>query len=158
MASESTWTEILTPAELTEIDAALRVALNKSADILEVGRDDFPLPTLATRLATIEDELINGRGFVRLRGIYRGSYSQHEMEMLYWGIGQHLGTPWAQNKHGHVLGDVTDQSKAHNDPTSRGAVVTYVYDNNSNVVQTTQYDATLTTPRTGASSQRTMTS
>ena len=28
--------------------------------------------------------------------------------------------PWAQNKHGHVLGDVTDQNKAADDPTARG--------------------------------------
>ena len=42
------------------------------------------------------------------------------MELLYWGIGAHLGLPWAQNKHGHVLGDVTDQAKAPDDPTSRG--------------------------------------
>ena len=47
VASESTWTETLTPAELEEIDAALRVALNNSTDILEEGRDDFPLPKFA---------------------------------------------------------------------------------------------------------------
>ena len=42
------------------------------------------------------------------------------MEILYWGIGTHLGLPWAQNKHGHVLGDVTDQAKGIDDPTARG--------------------------------------
>jgi hypothetical protein len=42
------------------------------------------------------------------------------MEIIYWGIGMHLGFPWPQNKYGHVLGDVTDQQKAANDPTARG--------------------------------------
>jgi hypothetical protein len=42
------------------------------------------------------------------------------MEVLYWGIGTHLGLPWEQNKYGHVLGDVTDQHKATDDPTARG--------------------------------------
>ena len=42
------------------------------------------------------------------------------MELLYWGIGTHLGLPWAQNKHGHVLGDVTDQGKPVYDHTARG--------------------------------------
>ena len=46
----------------------LRHALERSDDVLELGRDDFPLPTLHDRLLGIEDELINGRGFVRLRG------------------------------------------------------------------------------------------
>ena len=88
--------------------------------MLELGRDDFPLPTLHARLLGIEEELVNGRGFVRLRGIDRRAYTQTEMEILYWGIGTHLGLPWAQNKHGHVLGDVTDQAKGIDDPTARG--------------------------------------
>lgn len=120
VADEATWTELLDDAEQAELDAALRHALARSRDVLELGRDDFPLPTLASRLARIEDELINGRGFVRLRGVERAAYTQEEMEVLYWGIGTHLGLPWAQNKHGHVLGDVTDQQKATDDPTARG--------------------------------------
>lgn len=120
LADESRWTEVLGRAELEELDAALRHALRKSDDVLEIGRDDFPLPALRHRLVAIERELIHGRGFVRLRGIERERYSQAEMEMLYWGIGMHLGTPWAQNHRGHVLGDVTDQGKAANDPTARG--------------------------------------
>ena len=120
VADEDVWTERFTDAELEELDASLRHALKRSDDVLELTKDDFPLPTLATRLADIERELIDGRGFVRLRGIDRAAYSQAEMELLYWGIGTHLGLPWAQNKHGHVLGDVTDQAKAVNDPTARG--------------------------------------
>ena len=120
MRDESTWTEFLDAAEREELDAALRHALEKSEDVLEVGRDDFPLPLLSSRLLAIERELIEGRGFVRLRGLERERYSQAEMELLYWGIGAHLGAPWPQNKHGHVLGDVTDQGKARNDPTARG--------------------------------------
>jgi hypothetical protein len=42
------------------------------------------------------------------------------MCLIYWGIGAHLGKPWAQNKYGHILGDVTDQGKAPDDPTARG--------------------------------------
>jgi hypothetical protein len=119
LADESLWSAVLTDAEIEEIDAALRHALAKSDDVLEIGRQDFPLPTLHARLAGITRDLIDGRGFVRLRGIDRGRYSQAEMEMLYWGIGMHLGAPWPQNKHGHVLGDVTDYGKSVDDPTAR---------------------------------------
>ena len=120
VADEEAWTERFDGAEQAELDAALRHALERSDDVLELGRDDFPLPTLHDRLLGIEDELVNGRGFVRLRGIDRRAYTQTEMEILYWGIGTHLGLPWAQNKHGHVLGDVTDQAKGIDDPTARG--------------------------------------
>jgi hypothetical protein len=120
VSDESVWTEVLTKAETDELDAALRHALTVSSDILEIDRDDFPLEGLAQRLAEVENELINGRGFVRLRGVDRARYDQTEMEMLYWGIGMHLGTPWAQNKHGHMLGDVTDHGRAMDDPEARG--------------------------------------
>jgi hypothetical protein len=120
VADEEVWTEHLTAAELEELDASLRHAVQRSDDVLELTKDDFPLTTLATRLAGIEAELIDGRGFVRIRGIDRSAYTQDEMELLYWGIGTHLGLPWAQNKHGHVLGDVTDQGKGADDPEARG--------------------------------------
>lgn len=114
------WTEHLTDTELQELDAALRQALQRSDDILDLTADDFPLPTLSARLGDIERELIDGRGFVRIRGIERSAYTQDEMEVLYWGIGMHLGSPWAQNKHGHVLGDVIDHGRRADDPTARG--------------------------------------
>jgi hypothetical protein len=120
VADEDAWTEVLTADELGELDAALRNALAKSDDVLDIDRDDFPLPTLSRRIKRIEEDLINGRGFVRVRGIDRSAYTQAEMEMLYWGFGMHLGKPWAQNHHGHVLGDFTDQYKAVDDPTARG--------------------------------------
>lgn len=120
VGGEEAWTEVFTPGELDEIDAALRHAQSVSSDLLDIGPEDFPLPTLAARLKRIEHELIDGRGFVRLRGVPRARYDNDQMCLIYWGIGRHLGQPWAQNKHGHLLGDVTDQGKSWDDPTVRG--------------------------------------
>ena len=120
VADESTWIECFDESEREELDAALRKALEKSSDVMDVSKHDFPLPTIAARLHAIEGDLINGRGFVLMRGIERERYSREEMEMLYWGIGMHFGAPWPQNQYGHVLGDVTDQGVAPNDPSSRG--------------------------------------
>ncbi|HIF94113.1 MAG: TauD/TfdA family dioxygenase [Myxococcales bacterium] len=120
VADESSWTEMLAPVELAEIDRALRHALAKSSDVMDISKQDFPLPTFQSRLKAIEGELIIGRGFVRLRGVERDRYSREEMEMIYWGIGMHLGAPWPQNQYGHVLGDVTDQGVDPASPTSRG--------------------------------------
>ena len=120
VADESIWTEILGRRELEELDAALRVALKKSDDVMDIGKQDFPLANLKSRLKSIERELIDGRGFVRIRGIERERYSREEMEMIYWGLGMHLGAPWPQNQYGHVLGDVTDHGVDPASPTSRG--------------------------------------
>lgn len=116
----SSWTHQLTRNEQAELDAALRTAKAKSDDLLEIGREDFPLPSLAGKLAGIERELIDGRGFVRIAALDTDRYDDDELTMLYWGIGMHLGDPWPQNKHGHVMGDVTDQGKSVADPTARG--------------------------------------
>jgi alpha-ketoglutarate-dependent taurine dioxygenase len=120
VADPEAWIELLSRDEQEELDAALRYASDVSSDLMQITRDDFPLPTFSKRLGQIENELINGRGFVLIRGLERERYSQDEMELLYWGIGMHLGEPWPQNKHGHVLGDVTDQGKKADDTTARG--------------------------------------
>ena len=114
------WTMTLDEVETAEIDAALRHALGVSSDMLDITKDDFPLPALGKRLEVFNDELINGRGFGLIRGVERTRYTNDEMCMIYWGVGMHLGQPWAQNKHGHLLGDVTDQGKRTGDPTARG--------------------------------------
>jgi hypothetical protein len=120
VADSERWTEQLTPTEIEEIDEAVAFARAKSGDFLNIGKSEFPLPTLAARLKRIEHDLMNGRGFVLIRGLPRERYSNDEMCLAYWGIGAHLGQPWPQNHKGHLLGDVTDQGKVPEDPTSRG--------------------------------------
>ena len=71
VAESDTWIHTLSPRELDEIDAALNHVLGRSEDILDVSREDFPLPTVRQRLRGIEAELINGRGFALLRGVPR---------------------------------------------------------------------------------------
>jgi hypothetical protein len=114
------WTEHLSAAEVAELQTAIGQARARSDDFLQLGKADFPLPTLAARLKAIETELMDGRGFVLIRGLPRARWTNEEMCLAYWGIGAHLGKPWPQNAKGHVLGDVTDQGKAKDDPTARG--------------------------------------
>jgi hypothetical protein len=114
------WTLRLTDEDQRELDAALDQAKRKSTDPLELGRENFPLDALSGKLDGIVDVLLNGRGFARIATLDVQRYSDEDLTLLYWGIGLHLGEPWAQNKYGHVLGDVTDQGKTIDDPTVRG--------------------------------------
>jgi len=120
VADPSVWTEVLTDGEVGEIEAALAHARARTDDMLEIGKADFPLPTVSARLRAIERELMDGRGFVLIRGLPRERWSNDDLCLAYWGLGAHLGRPWPQNHHGHVLGDVTDQGKTFDDPTARG--------------------------------------
>jgi hypothetical protein len=117
---ESQWTVELTDEDKRELDRALTIAKEHSDNLLDIGLTQFPLETLATKLKAIERDLIEGRGFVRIRTLDTTKYSDDDLTMLYWGIGIHLGDPWPQNHYGHVMGDVTDQGKALDDPTIRG--------------------------------------
>jgi alpha-ketoglutarate-dependent taurine dioxygenase len=110
----------LSDAHVEEIDAALAHAEARTDDVLDITREDFPLPTLAGELAALTHELINGRGVVLIRGVPVARYSKDRASAIYWGVGTHLGRPWPQNAKGHLLGDVTDQGRAIDDPTARG--------------------------------------
>jgi len=106
VADPQAWTLRLDDADAAELDIALKTAKAKSNDPLEIRRQDFPLPSLSTKLDDVVDVLMNGRGFMRIATLDVERYSDDDLTLLYWGIGLHLGQPWAQNHYGHVLGDV----------------------------------------------------
>jgi hypothetical protein len=110
----------LTEQHVDELDAALVHAETQTNDVLDITRESFPLPTLGAELTRITRELIDGPGVVLIRGVPVDRYSKDRASAIYWGIGCHLGRPWPQNAKGHLLGDVTDQGRAADDPTSRG--------------------------------------
>ncbi len=110
----------LSDDHLAEVDAALAHAESVRDDVLDVTRDDFPLPTLGPVLRDVTRRLIDGCGVVLLRGLPVADYGKERSATAYWGIGTHLGEPWPQNAKGHLLGDVTDQGRGVDDPTSRG--------------------------------------
>lgn len=120
MRDPETWTVRLTDSDHAELDAALRRARSVSDDVLNIGQEDFPLDGLAEKLGDVDRELLDGRGFVKLSALDADRYSDEELTLMYWGLGLHLGDPWPQNKHGHVLGDVINQGKRIDDPTARG--------------------------------------
>ena len=120
VADPQAWTHRLTDDEIAELEAALAVARSRTDEVLDVRKDDFPLPTLGPVLAAIADELINGRGFHRISALPVERVGFDDASWMYWGIGLHLGVPWPQNVKGHLLGDVKDQGKRPDDPTARG--------------------------------------
>lgn len=120
VANPQEWTYQLSAAEISELEGALAVARGHSGELLDINKPHFPLEGFAGVLAGIAEELINGRGFQRISGLPVERLGPEDASWIYWGIGLHLGVPWAQNHKGHLLGDVKDQGKALDDPTARG--------------------------------------
>lgn len=120
LAGSEEWIYRLSKAQVDELEGALATVRGRGTPLLEVGRDDFPLPTLGPDLARMADDLESGLGFVLIRGLPVERYTEAEASIIYWGIGQHLGIPVSQNAAGHLLGHVRDTGRTIADPAARG--------------------------------------
>ncbi|MFF1647925.1 hypothetical protein [Streptomyces sp. NPDC058240] len=69
LADSEEWVLRLSPAQIDELEAALRAVRERGVPLLKVTVDDFPLPPLAGELKRIADVLENGRGFVLVKRI-----------------------------------------------------------------------------------------
>ena len=102
------WTYRLSPAEVAEIEDATRIIRGRGLDLATVRREDFPLPTLGPKLDQLRAEVLDGRGFVLLRGMPVEDRPIEHSAAAYWGVGSYFGTARSQNAKGHLLGHVYD--------------------------------------------------
>ena len=105
---EAQWTYRLSPPEIAEIEAAVKEVWARGLDLADIRRADFPLPTLGPVLDRLRAEVLDGRGFVLLRGMPVEDRPIAESAMAYWGIGICFGSARSQNAQGHLLGHVYD--------------------------------------------------
>jgi hypothetical protein len=120
MAKRTEWAMPLSAPEIAEVEAATKALAAREADIAAIKAADFPLPTLGPKLrARVENEVLNGRGFLLLRGLPVERWTMRESATAFFGLGAHLGSARSQNGKGHVLGHVQDLGLASNDPNVR---------------------------------------
>ena len=120
LASECDWIHEFTPAEVQEVDDALAAAKAKGRTLDSLTKQDFPIPTVAKRLAIARDLLEDGKGIYQLRGLRVEGRSKDDLRLLYWGLGLHLGTAVSQSKDGDILGDVRNVGVDIRSPQGRG--------------------------------------
>lgn len=120
MLQDRSWLEHFTPAEISEIEAATRrISAGPDAAVAQLTATDFPLPTLAARLARLRDDVLNGRGFTLLRGLPVQRWGLRDSAIAFLGLGSHLGSARSQNAKGHILGHVKDMGLSSDDPNVR---------------------------------------
>ena len=108
MARRDDWIRPLAASEISEIDAALTAFRASGMPMQEISERSFPLPTLGPRLKDLLRELLDGRGFVMLRGLPVERYSVEDAAIAYLGIGRYFGSLRSSNARGHLLGHVKD--------------------------------------------------
>ena len=119
MAASRDWIEALSATELDELARASEPWMGEGADLTALTRESFVLPTLAARLQRVRDELLEGRGFVLLRGVPVATWGRRRSALAFYGLGAHLGRALSQNAQGHVLGHVRDVGLSSSDPNVR---------------------------------------
>lgn len=113
------WVELLSNAEIGEVERALRELEQSQIDLARISAKDVALPILTARLQEILDEVLNGRGFALIRGLPLDRWTKREAALVFLMIGAHLGNLRMQNAQGHLLGHVMDLGQSSNDPNTR---------------------------------------
>jgi len=119
LAGRRDWVERLNEVEIAEIKKAVRELEESKLDLAAITTKDVPLPTLAPKLKDMLDEVLNGRGFVLIRGLLVEGWTTREAAIAFLVIGVHLGNLRMQNAEGHLLGHVRDLGRSSEDPNTR---------------------------------------
>lgn len=109
VANDPAWRVELTPSMVTEIGRAVAGVQARGLDAGAFEASDFPLPTVDAVLGRCRDDVLNGRGFVLLRGLPVEGRDLDSVRTLYWGIGLRLGTPVTQNLRGDLMAEIMDR-------------------------------------------------
>lgn len=119
LANSEDWIQRLSGDEIAEIERAVMELERTQVELTTITAANVPLPTLRVRLDAILDDVLNGRGFVLIKGLPVERWSRQKAAMAFLAIGIHLGNLRMQNAAGHLLGHVKDLGRSSDDPNTR---------------------------------------
>jgi hypothetical protein len=119
LAKRSDWIERLSEAEIAEVERLVHEIENASVDLASLDPNKAELPILGPRLQRLLNEVLNGRGFVLIKGLPVERWTKREAAIAFLIIGAHLGPLRIQNAQGHILGHVRDIGRSSDDPNTR---------------------------------------
>lgn len=119
IAEGSDWIERLSDDEVGEVERAIEGLEKEGVELATITAEDVSLPTLAPRLRRLLDEVLNGRGFVLIKGLPVERWTLRQAAIAFLSVGVQLGNLRMQNAEGHVLGHVKDLGKSSTNPNTR---------------------------------------
>jgi len=119
LAGREDWIDRLSEAETSELENAIQELQESQLDVTSITPRDIPLPILGPRLQPLLDEVLNGRGFVLIKGLPVERWTKRKAAIAFLIIGVHLGNLRMQNAEGHLLGHVRDLGRSSDDPNTR---------------------------------------
>ncbi|NYT65427.1 TauD/TfdA family dioxygenase [Alcaligenaceae bacterium] len=109
MAQDNRWVKNIPAAALEQIDAALEAS--KGQDWRTINADNFNLSAASAFFDEVREELENGSGMVKIRGLDVKRYDQEQLRRLWYGLGGNLGALLYQNCRGEVMREIKDEGK-----------------------------------------------
>lgn len=111
----------LSQGEIDEVLTAVARIEASGMALKDVRRQDFVLPTFARVMdEVVRDEVLEGRGFIFLRGFPVEGRTILQNAIAQWGLATYIGKMLPQNKSGHLLEHVKNAGGDINSPTGRG--------------------------------------
>ena len=107
IANSQRWIKVMPDALLAEIDAAVKSV--QAIDWKQVNKRNFALPSGQAFFDDVREELENGSGMVKIRGLDVTRYDTEQLRRIWYGLGAHIGTLMYQNSRGEVMRDIKDQ-------------------------------------------------
>lgn len=107
-------------AMIADIKSALAIVKARGLEATRFTREEFPLPNSAGQIRAILAAIEGGRGFALVRGFPMDGISDEDADLIFWGLGTHLGTAVSQNSYGHILGHVRNLDLNINQTNVRG--------------------------------------
>ena len=84
LAGNEDWIYELSAEEKDDIRKAVATVQRRGLDILQVTKENFPLPVLDAGLRQMYDELLEGRGFVLIRGMPIAEFDKIQAGIAFW--------------------------------------------------------------------------
>ncbi|HVA06643.1 MAG TPA: TauD/TfdA family dioxygenase [Acidimicrobiales bacterium] len=119
VADDAQWTWRLSHVERDAITTAARSAATLGRTTSTLTRSQFDLPALRPLVSASLASLLQGQGFILIRGFPIGELSPVETELAYVGFGLQLGSPVGQDADATLLGHVRDERVSRTDPGVR---------------------------------------
>jgi alpha-ketoglutarate-dependent taurine dioxygenase len=118
LLSRPDWLHTLNDAEQQELKRAAAAPNGVDGDPITTAA--LPLPTLAPRLARIQEALEAGSGATLMRGFPLSDLPTVQAARAYFALAQQLGAPLSQSASGERIFHVRDEGFARDDPRARG--------------------------------------
>jgi hypothetical protein len=110
LSADESWIHRLDETLLEEIERAILGFRRRRLTLETLCAEDLDCPSLIAFMREFIRYDVGVRGVGSIRGLPRERYTDAELEMLFWGLGLHLGVGVSQNADGDRLGHV--RSKA----------------------------------------------